>query len=280
MKKQILISALALLLIVFNTNAQIKIITGGNVGVGFENPLQKLHINGAIRGNQTAGALDITTDYGYTRIGAMNTSCTHIYTALPQFYFSKKINLGDGLITSYTGYNLQLCTSSNFTYRMTILSSNGYVGIGYGYTNPSYMLDVNGIVRATSYQTSSDIRLKKDVTDLPSASVNNIFNLNAITYKHVDRNDIDTNNANAKTTSDTTAVEPKPDKNREKKLIGFSAQEVQKLFPDLVCEDEQGYLSLDYIGLIPVLVEAIKQQQVKIAELEKKVSALSATKPK
>jgi len=43
-------------------------------------------------------------------------------------------------------------------------------------------------------------------------------------------------------------------------------------------EDEDGILSVDYIGLIPVLVEAIKEQQVKIEELEEKVAKLSVSK--
>jgi DNA-binding MltR family transcriptional regulator len=52
--------------------------------------------------------------------------------------------------------------------------------------------------------------------------------------------------------------------------LGFIAQDVQAIFPELVEEDAEGYLSVDYLGLIPVLVEAIKEQQVQIEELQKK----------
>ncbi len=278
MKKQIFISVAAIFVCAFALNAQIRIISNGNVGVGTDSPAEKLHVNGAIRGNQTAGALDITTDYGYTRIGAQNSTCTHFYTALPMFYFGKKINIGDGNITSYTGYNLTLCTSSGFTPRVTILQSNGYVGIGT--TSPGYMLDVNGYVRATNISVSSDIRLKKDVADLAMTSVNNLYNLKAITFKPVQRPNKEFNDNKPVTTNDTISVIQTVSTLPERTIVGFSAQEVQKVFPELVSEDEQGYLSVDYLSLIPMLVEALKTQQARIAELEKKVAALSGSKPR
>jgi len=50
--------------------------------------------------------------------------------------------------------------------------------------------------------------------------------------------------------------------------IGFIAQDLQKIFPDLVEEDDMGFLAVDYIGLIPVIVEAMKEQQTQIEELK------------
>jgi len=43
------------------------------------------------------------------------------------------------------------------------------------------------------------------------------------------------------------------------KRYGFIAQEVQKTYPDLVKEDSEGKLSVDYLGVIPILVEALKE---------------------
>jgi hypothetical protein len=40
---------------------------------------------------------------------------------------------------------------------------------------------------------------------------------------------------------------------------GFIAQDIEKIFPELVLTDPQGYKSVNYIGLIPHLVEAIKE---------------------
>ncbi len=43
--------------------------------------------------------------------------------------------------------------------------------------------------------------------------------------------------------------------------IGLIAQELRPLFPQLVAEDKNGYLAVNYFGFIPVLLEAIKEQQ-------------------
>ena len=59
--------------------------------------------------------------------------------------------------------------------------------------------------------------------------------------------------------------------------IGFIAQDLKKVYPELVSEDQEGYMSVNYVGIIPALVEGVKEQQqtidslnAKIAELEKK----------
>lgn len=280
MKRIIPGTALVLLTLSFNTHAQIKIISNGNVGVGLESPSEKLHINGAIRGNQSMGALQIKTQVGYVNIGSTQSSCVHYTTGASYHFFDKGIISGQSKFCGYNLQNLSLLTCNNYTYttRMTVNYTYGYVGINN--TSPSYMLDVNGIVRATSYLTSSDIRLKKDIEDLPAPSVNNLFSLKPIKFKPVLRTDKEVTGIDPSIVNDTAAVSMPEIKQPETTMYGFSAQEVQKIFPDLVSEDEQGYLSVDYIGLIPVLVEALKTQQVRIADLEKKVASLTAVKPK
>jgi hypothetical protein len=57
-----------------------------------------------------------------------------------------------------------------------------------------------------------------------------------------------------------------------KNEIGFIAQEVKAIFPELVTQDSTTQLySVNYTKLIPVLVEAIKEQQVQIEELKRKI---------
>lgn len=50
---------------------------------------------------------------------------------------------------------------------------------------------------------------------------------------------------------------------------GVLAQEVEKIFPELVCTDENGTKSVNYIGLIPHLIESIKVLKVENCELVK-----------
>ena len=51
------------------------------------------------------------------------------------------------------------------------------------------------------------------------------------------------------------------------KQIGFIAQDLEKIYPELVSTDKEGYKSVDYSRLTPVLVEAVKEQQKIIDEL-------------
>ena len=55
----------------------------------------------------------------------------------------------------------------------------------------------------------------------------------------------------------------------QKRHLGFLAQDVQKIYPDLVYEDGNGYLSVDYNGLIPVLVKSLQVLAEEVQELRR-----------
>ena len=62
-----------------------------------------------------------------------------------------------------------------------------------------------------------------------------------------------------------------------KKKIGVLAQEIQKLFPELVGADDENRLTVNYQGLVPVLINALKEQQneiVRLKEQEKRIEKL------
>jgi hypothetical protein len=96
---------------------------------------------------------------------------------------------------------------------------------------------------------NSDIRLKEDIHLLQN-SLQNLTQLNGYNYYW--------KNKNADTSLQT----------------GVMAQELQKLFPELVKENNEGTLSVNYSGLIPVLIEGIKEQQKQINELKLLVQKL------
>ncbi len=60
--------------------------------------------------------------------------------------------------------------------------------------------------------------------------------------------------------------------------IGFIAQDVQKVFPELVKSDNNGYLSVNYANFTAVLLEAIKEQNNKIEILEQKIEGIDSLK--
>ena len=54
-----------------------------------------------------------------------------------------------------------------------------------------------------------------------------------------------------------------------KQKIGVLAQDIQKVFPELVTTDDKDMLAVNYQGLVPVLINALKEQQSEINELKK-----------
>ena len=59
-----------------------------------------------------------------------------------------------------------------------------------------------------------------------------------------------------------------------KEKIGVLAQEVKEVFPELVSMDENDMYSVNYQGLVPILINAIKEQDDKISRLENLVEQL------
>ncbi len=153
--------------------------------------------------------------------------------------------------------NTDHCFAGYFTGGEVVVM-NGNVGIGR--EQPAYLLDVNGTIRVSSTLYSSDERLKSDIKPLTDEK-DKLYLLQGKSYKKalipVDIKDSLTL-ATAKKTKEKTIETPE---------YGYLAQELKEVFPDLVSQDSAGYYSVNYIGLIPVIVEALKDQR---SENEKK----------
>jgi hypothetical protein len=67
-------------------------------------------------------------------------------------------------------------------------------------------------------------------------------------------------------------------KKNGKQKIGVLAQDIQKVFPELVTTDDKDMLAVNYQGLVPVLINALKEQDNKISRLENLVEKLISDK--
>ncbi len=133
------------------------------------------------------------------------------------------------------------------------LAGSGNVGIGTDI--PSQKLHVVGSICYTGgIAGCSDIRYKKDFAPITS-SLRSILSLNGFYYSWK-QNEF-----------------PQMEFS-DKRQIGFSAQEIEKLFPELVMTDNNGYKSVDYGRLTPVLVEAMKEQQQQINKQQQEIDEL------
>jgi len=101
---------------------------------------------------------------------------------------------------------------------------------------------------------TSDKRFKKNITNIDNA-VNKILELNGVYYYW--------------------RKDQFPEKGFDnKRQIGFIAQDLEKVFPELVKTDKQGYKSVNYGAMSAVLLEAVKQQQKSINNLQKQIDEL------
>jgi hypothetical protein len=156
----------------YNNNGNTLIPTG-NVGIGVATPLAKLHLDGSIRGNLTGGALKVQTDYGSLEIGPQSALFSQFNTSLPSFYFNKPTYFGTGQISTYNSNNLSLMT--NGTTRMTILNSNGYVGVGT--TAPTQALSLKGNLAISPIGVTSDEKYNGNLMITKAAASGQHINL-------------------------------------------------------------------------------------------------------
>jgi hypothetical protein len=104
-------------------------------------------------------------------------------------------------------------------------------------------ITTTGSITASEITTTSDKRLKTDFA--PISGLDIVDKVNPISYRF---------------------------KNKNKKEYGVIAQELQEIeeLKDLVHEDSEGMLSVNYIGMIGVLLQSVKELKEKVTELESK----------
>lgn len=129
------------------------------------------------------------------------------------------------------------------------ISASGSVGIGTATPTSGYKLDVIGSSLATSWESSSDIRLKKDIVSLTNI-LPKLNNITPISFNWINEN------------------------KGNKRQIGLIAQEVEKEFPELVTTDDNGYKAMDYPKMTSILLGAIKELKAENENLKARIEKL------
>ena len=148
-----------------------------------------------------------------------------------------------------------------FTDQGAFLDTAERVHIG-GTGDPVISLKVTGEIYATSNITayySSDITLKDNVRPIESA----IFKVKQISGVEFDWNE----------KSSQLQQELGHD-------VGLIAQEVEKVLPEIVITREDGIKAIQYEKVVPLLVEAIKEQQTLIEDLSNRLKVLEDGTPR
>ena len=160
-------------------------------------------------------------------------------------------NTGTNTTSNFIGTtdNIGLSIRTFNTERIHILPT-GNVGIG---TNiPSEKLQVAGNIYAIGTITSSDLRFKKNIVTIDNA-LSKVLAMRGVFYD--------------------MRVAEFPDRGfSSNHQMGLIAQEVEKVLPEVVSTQNDGYKGVDYQKIIALLIESIKEleQKVKVLENENK----------
>lgn len=243
---------------------------------------------GALWGSYGRSGIDFAQDFTL-RYATSASSYTNVLKVNKNRVWDFNVNSSHRIIFDKTGSEPTIRPSSNNWGQLGTNDKRWYRI----YTNNLY---VNGV------RVTSDERKKKNIENLGSC-LDKLNSVNGYTYQF-DSNvemipeaistdlNADSNVGESGTDNDTISSPTEPIVNinsnsrrannnegtvikDSKQSVGFLAQELQKVFPELVeYDNKEDLYTVDYLGMIPILVEALKEQQAEIASLKEEMQSV------
>merc|ERR1711918_332640 len=119
----------------------------------------------------------------------------------------------------------------------------------------SDVVTVSGAIKATSFETTSDARLKQNITALSSERLRNLLSVQGVSFQW--------------------RREQFPERNfGNETMFGFLAQDVEKYFPEIVRRDADGWRRIQGGAFEPLLTEGLRRHHQRLTRLEEENSAL------
>ena len=273
--KQFFLSIALLLFVPFVANAQLYVDSLGIVQVG--NYEQNIYNGIQTWAKDTSIVLNVKGK-GYCWSGAkiaIGDNCSR---------YSQNVSIGE--VKNGDGDTDQMWLQGKKGIYYTASHNSGDT-IFYYDTDRGNDFHFNCNVLASNIAVASDSRFKTDITPIES-SLQTITSLSPVSYKLLPRfgenafggngvpDDIPSGGLSDKDLRDIEYFN-----NFHKSLendgphFGFLAQEVKEIYPELVHTDDDGYMYIDYIGMIPLLVNAIGELNAQIEELKTENSQLN-----
>jgi len=147
-----------------------------------------------------------------------------------------------------------VCNFGTAAYGVLGISSTGYGVVGSGSRYGVYSF--GQAAGTTGWANLSDVRYKENIAEIDNA-LDAILGLRGVSYEYR-RDEFKTLNF--------------PDGRH----LGFIAQEIEKILPEVVNTDENGYKSVTYANVVPVLVEAVKTLNARTVIQQKQIDALKS----
>jgi len=211
---------------------RMTILNGGYVGIGGSDPVCLLDV----RDGTISGQIARFTAINPHVVIESSTAGNAVLHLKPNTTSSKS---GQFKVTAGEGYNFRWSNDASGT------GETAYMDLDTSTTGGGD-LTVKGDVIA--YGAPSDKKYKENIKPIESA-LDKAMQLQGVTFDWKDSESI---------------LEIKED-------IGFIAQDVEKVLPELVRDNGKGNLSLRYQGITPILLEAIKELKAEIEELKKQI---------
>ncbi|MGC9352719.1 MAG: tail fiber domain-containing protein [Mariniphaga sp.] len=292
--------------------AQLKVANTGKVGIniGTNTPVSNLSVNSVGNSNSALFVTGATNGIWAERSGTPGGSWVHSVVgnapvASGRYNVGLKGQsylispLGSGRSWGVMGIGGNSTTGYNYGVFGTTYGSQNGAGI-VGTINNNQDVNIPGIyagyfvgdirVTETMYAQTvveySDMRLKQNIAELKTAipaskgvsTLNTVLQMTPVEYNLKQQY--------LESTGDSATVKQVlyDEKSQlfKKKHYGLIAQDLQELYPDLVYEGDDGYLSINYTGIIPLLIQSIKELKAELDGLKSsnspvKKSAQAAT---
>ncbi len=288
MKKTII--SMLLMAVPIATFAQLKVSSTGNVSVGTSNTYTFANMyvgDGSIYNNYES-------NIGIVGTKSVADDCSNIGVEgflRPDSSTSWDKNYGvlgiiDSPISTPThGRNFGVCGMINYVNGAGIFGAKNmyhyyyplgvqgqYAGYFYG---PVYMTES---LTVPSVNTTSDGRLKENVVSLEEKDDNgkqtlqNVLSMNVVEYNLKERQQMRVEDADVELPEEMVAMVEADKKEKEalaaQRHFGLIAQELKDIYPTLVQEGQDGYLSINYIELVPILIRSIQTLKQELDEVK------------
>ena len=297
MKKALLLILLATTSLIVSAQLQVssdgKVKIASNLNTSYSNLLiGNYQFGGSLTNAGISGSTSVMG--GKSNIGVLgNISANTIYTSEKNYGVLGIVNVNET-----HGRNYGLCGMIGFTdahYGGAGLYATNYTYFFYNPTNlqgdyAGYFagrVHISGNLTAPSMFIPSDSRLSENVVSLNERgegtnTLDNLLSMNVIEFnmksrileEHRDDIGKDMTEEERAAYEDLKRDEMKMSSRRH---FGIDAEELQRIYPNLVLEGQDGYLSVNYVELVPVLIRSIQELKQELDEVKGEAKAKTSS---
>jgi hypothetical protein len=220
--------------------SDLKIGSSYSVGVGTTNPTAKLDVNGTVA--LGSSVYDANGTFGTN--GQVLSNVTGFGVS-----WTDASGGGGGSVAGSDG-QIQYNNGGSFGGASQLYYDDANNRVGINTSTPTAKLDVVGdvkvlgVVTATDFNSTSDVKLKVNIQPIEDP-LSKVLKIQGVSFNWIKDN---------------------------KPSMGVIADEVQKILPELVSDTDPK--TVNYNGLIGLLIEVVKEQDIKIKSLENRISKL------